>query len=79
MPNDTLILDRLLRRSPFSTQQSFRFGFVFLRQKGSHRIFRRGSVGCVVPDHKEIKVGTLAGTLRQAEVSTEDFLAALTK
>lgn len=27
--------------------------------------------------HKEIKVGTLAGILRQAEVSPEQFLAAL--
>ncbi len=27
--------------------------------------------------HKEVNVGTLAGILRQAEVSAEDFLAAL--
>jgi hypothetical protein len=38
---------------------------------------RRGSKGCVVPLHTELKVGTLAGLLRQAEVSPEDFTAAL--
>jgi hypothetical protein len=30
-----------------------------------------------VPLHREIKLGTLAGVLRQAEVSAEDFIAAL--
>ena len=54
-----------------------RLGFVRLRQKGSHVILRRGSVGCVVPLHREVKVGTLAGILRQAGVTVEEFLAAL--
>jgi hypothetical protein len=30
-----------------------------------------------VPLHKELKTGTLAGLLRQAEIAVEDFLAAL--
>lgn len=38
---------------------------------------RRGSKGCVVPLHAELKVGTLAGLLRQAEVSPEEFVAVL--
>lgn len=38
---------------------------------------RRGSKGCVVPMHSEVKVGTLAGVLRQADVTPEDFIAAL--
>jgi predicted RNA binding protein YcfA (HicA-like mRNA interferase family) len=38
-----------------------RLGFVIARQSGSHIILRKGSSGCVVPNHKEIKVGTLAG------------------
>jgi len=38
---------------------------------------RRGSTGCVVPMHSEIKVGTLAGLLRQADVSPEEFISAL--
>jgi len=35
---------------------------------------RRGSDGCVVPNHKEIAVGTLSGILKQANVSVEEFL-----
>ncbi len=38
---------------------------------------RRESKGCVVPMHGEVKIGTLAGLLRQAEVSTDDFMQAL--
>ena len=50
-----------------------RLGFVKVRQSGSHVIMRRGPKGCVVPMHSEVKVGTLAGILRQAEVSQADF------
>ena len=35
-------------------------GFVVARQRGSHIVMRKGSQGCVVPNHKEIKIGTLA-------------------
>jgi predicted RNA binding protein YcfA (HicA-like mRNA interferase family) len=54
-----------------------RLGFVKIRQSGSHLVMRRGDRGCVVPIHRELKVGTLAGLLRQADVSVEDFVAAL--
>ena len=54
-----------------------RLGFEMLRQSGSHVIMRRGSKGCVVPMHNEIKIGTLAGVLRQADVSRDEFIAAL--
>lgn len=54
-----------------------RLGFVQVRQSGSHVIMRRGSKGCVVPMHSEVKIGTLAGVLRQADVSPEEFIAAL--
>jgi predicted RNA binding protein YcfA (HicA-like mRNA interferase family) len=54
-----------------------RLGFEKVRQSGSHVIMRRGSKGCVVPMHAEIKVGTLAGVLRQAEVSPDEFIAAM--
>jgi predicted RNA binding protein YcfA (HicA-like mRNA interferase family) len=40
-------------------------------------VARRGSKGCVIPMHAELKVGTLAGLLRQADVSHEEFIAAL--
>ena len=52
-------------------------GFARVRQSGSHVIMRRESKGCVVPMHAEIKVGTLSGVLRQADVSAEDFVSAL--
>lgn len=52
-------------------------GFVVARQRGSHIVLRRGSSGCVVPNHRELKTGTLAGVLKQAGVSVEEFLNAL--
>ncbi|MBU2766830.1 type II toxin-antitoxin system HicA family toxin [Acidithiobacillus ferrivorans] len=52
-------------------------GFTKIRQSGSHVIMRRGSKGCVVPTHSEIKVGTLAGVLRQADISPDEFINAL--
>jgi predicted RNA binding protein YcfA (HicA-like mRNA interferase family) len=54
-----------------------RLGFTVARQRGSHIVMRRGISGCVVPNHRELKVGTLVGLLKQAGVSVEDFLAAL--
>ena len=54
-----------------------RLGFMAVRQRGSHIVMRRGSSGCLVPNHREIKTGTLAGVLRQAGVSIEDFSAEL--
>lgn len=52
-------------------------GFVVTRQRGSHIVMRRGSVGCVVPDHRELKTGTLVGVLKQAGVTPEEFIVAL--
>lgn len=54
-----------------------RLGFAVARQRGSHIVLRRGSSGCVVPNHRELKTGTLAGVLKQAGVSAEDFTSAL--
>jgi predicted RNA binding protein YcfA (HicA-like mRNA interferase family) len=48
-----------------------------VRQKGSHVILRQDNYGCVVPNHREIKRGTLAGILKQAGVSVEEFITAL--
>ena len=50
-----------------------RLGFAQLRQKGSHVIMRRGPKGCVVPLHRELKVGTLAGVLKQAGIDAAEF------
>lgn len=52
-------------------------GFIQVRQSGSHVVMRRGPQGCVIPLHAELKVGTLAGALRQADVAAEDFTSAL--
>ena len=54
-----------------------RLGFAVARQRGSHVVLRRGSQGCVVPNHKELKTGTLVGILRQAGVSASEFREAL--
>ena len=54
-----------------------RLGFERVRQSGSHVIARRGSKGCVVPMHGELKTGTLVGLIRQAGISPEEFISAL--
>jgi predicted RNA binding protein YcfA (HicA-like mRNA interferase family) len=54
-----------------------RLGFIFLRQKGSHAILRRSERGCVVPMHRQINAWTMAGVLKQAGVTPEEFLEAL--
>ena len=54
-----------------------RLGFAQARQKGSHVVLRRGSAGCVVPLHSELKIGTLASVLRQAQVTPDEFIGAL--
>jgi len=56
-----------------------RLGFVVVRQRGSHIVLRRNSSGCVVPNHRELKAGTLVGILKQAGISIEEFTTALDK
>lgn len=56
-----------------------RFGFTELRQKGSHVIlkkyFENKEIGCVVPLHKEVAIGTLKGILKQANISPVEFMS----
>ncbi len=47
-----------------------------VRQSGSHVIMKREAVGCVVPLHDSVKVGTPAGVLRQASITPEEFMEA---
>jgi predicted RNA binding protein YcfA (HicA-like mRNA interferase family) len=54
-----------------------RLGFSVARQRGSHIVLRRGTSGCVVPNHRELKTGTLSGVLKQAGVTAEEFINAL--
>jgi predicted RNA binding protein YcfA (HicA-like mRNA interferase family) len=55
-----------------------RLGFEQVRQRGSHVILKKwtpeGEVGCVVPLHRELAIGTLRGILRQAGVTPDEFL-----
>jgi len=55
-----------------------RIGFEQVRQRGSHVILTKqtaeGKVGCVVPLHRQLAIGTLRGILRQAGVSPEEFM-----
>ena len=71
-------MPKLPRVSGVEAQRAFeRLGFHKVRQSGSHVIMKRESKGCVLPMHSELKTGTLAGVLRQAEVSAEEFILAL--
>jgi predicted RNA binding protein YcfA (HicA-like mRNA interferase family) len=73
-------MPKLPRISGAEAQRALeRLGFNKLRQSGSHVIMRREAKGCVVPMHAELKVGTLAGLLRQADVTPEEFMEALKK
>ena len=53
-------------------------GFEQVRQTGSHVVMKKeteeGKIGCVVPLHQELKVGTLSGILKQAQVTVEEFI-----
>jgi predicted RNA binding protein YcfA (HicA-like mRNA interferase family) len=53
-------------------------GFARIRQRGSHVVLKRqtpeGEVGCVVPLHRELAIGTLRGILRQAKVTPDEFM-----
>jgi len=54
-----------------------KLGFLVTRRRGSHIVLRKDDLGCVIPNHKELKAGTLSGILKQANVSINDFIKAL--
>lgn len=58
-----------------------RLGFRQVRQRGSHVILKRetpqGVVGCEVPLHRELAIGTLRGILQQAKLTPEEFMERL--
>ena len=58
-----------------------KLGYVQVRQHGSHVImvkyFDDRKVGCAIPKHDTVAVGTLNGILKQVHVSTEEFISAL--
>ncbi len=55
-------------------------GFVLVRQKGSHMIMQRagpdgGTITVPVPDHRELKTGTLLGIIQQSGLPRSLFEA----
>jgi predicted RNA binding protein YcfA (HicA-like mRNA interferase family) len=56
-----------------------RAGFVFRRQTGSHMILRRDQpyARAVVPDHKQIRSGTLRRIIADAGLTVDQFVQLL--
>ncbi len=58
-------------------------GFIFISQKGSHMKMRRQvetdgetvTYATIVPDHKELRIGTLSDIVRQSGLGRELFEA----
>jgi predicted RNA binding protein YcfA (HicA-like mRNA interferase family) len=54
-----------------------KYGFVEIRRRGSHIIMQRRlpntTITVPVPDHKEIRIGTLKSIIRQSGVSRGEF------
>ena len=51
-------------------------GFTLVRRKGSHMILRKKEppvMTVTVPDHDELKRGTLKNILRQIDLTVEEF------
>jgi predicted RNA binding protein YcfA (HicA-like mRNA interferase family) len=58
-----------------------RLGFSQVRQRGSHVILKRVGpdrvAGCVIPLHTELAIGTSRGILKQAGITSEEFVSNL--
>lgn len=56
-----------------------RAGFVFRRQAGSHMILRREEpyARIVVPDHQQVRAGTLRRIIADSGLTLEEFLRLL--
>src|SRR5213075_2519721 len=56
-----------------------RVGFIFRRQKSSHMILRRDNpyARVTIPDHKQVRIGTLRRIVADAGLSLEEFLRQL--
>ncbi len=52
--------------------------FVFIRQKGSHRIYHKAPYAVTVPWHNhDLRTGTLKAVIRQAGLSVQGFIQLL--
>jgi predicted RNA binding protein YcfA (HicA-like mRNA interferase family) len=75
-------MPRLRRVSGRETIRALeRLGFEQVRQRGGHVVLRKqtpeGAVGCVVPLHRELAIGTWRGILRQARATPDEFMERL--
>lgn len=63
---------REVKRKPESA------GFRFAAQSGSHvkfvKITSEGTLTAIVPQHREVTIGTLRSILRQANISPDEFV-----
>jgi len=52
-------------------------GFEIVRQRGSHIVMQKktedSTITVPVPDHKEIRIGTLKSIIRQAQIANSEF------
>ena len=51
-----------------------RAGFVFKRQNGSHIMLGKAGRRVTVPNHKQLKIGTLHNILDQAGLTVDEFI-----
>ncbi len=52
-----------------------RAGFVEHRQKGSHKIFKKGSLRVTIPVHsRDLKKGTLYSIIEQSKLTVDEFI-----
>ena len=53
-------------------------GFVLVRQRGSHLVMQRKvgdtTITVPVPNHREIRIGTLQSIIRQSQLAKDLFL-----
>lgn len=72
-------MPRLPRISSRETIRALeKLGFKQIRQTVSHVVVMKretpeGTIGCIVPIHQELKIGTLISILKQAQMTPEEF------
>lgn len=49
-------------------------GFQFVKQRGSHRKYRKGGRTVIVPMHYEVAKGTLLSILEQAGLALDELM-----
>ena len=55
-----------------------RAGFAEHRQRGGHKIFKKGNLRVIVPNHsRDLKKGTVRNIIEQAGLTVEEFVELL--